>query len=195
MFIYQWLVWKDVQQLNHLFHSHKTGHARLNQSIGWVVRSRGSELKQNSKWLPAERTLGVHANTLGSAHWFSHHVRTIQQHRILSQSLPISFRPGEHCRSPSAHLPVSGFIPPKDRDRKGEVGEEMSEQAMDNSVFGGYRREGLADLSQAKASRGGLEAEGLPKRDTVVWMIEWGTMPTHSLRSHLSMKTQNLLSI
>lgn len=48
----------------------------------------------------------------------------------------------------------------------------MSEQAMDNSVFGGYRREGLADLFQAKASRGGLEAEGLPKRDTVVWMIE-----------------------
>lgn len=94
---------------------------------------------------------------------------------MLSQSLPISFRPGEHCRSPSAHLPVSGFIPLKERDRKEEVGEEMRERAskaMDNSVFGGYRREGLADLSKAKASRGGLEAEGLPERDTVVWMIE-----------------------
>lgn len=65
---------------------------------------------------------------------------------------------------------------------------------MDNSVFGGYRREGLADLSKAKASRGGLEAEGLPERDTVVWMIERGTMPTHSLRSHLSMKTQDSFS-
>lgn len=65
---------------------------------------------------------------------------------------------------------------------------------MDNSVFGDYRREGLADLSEAKASRGGLEAEGLPERDTVVWMIERGTMPTHSLRSHLSMKTQDSFS-
>lgn len=43
---------------------------------------------------------------------------------------------------------------------------------MDNSVFGEHRREDLADLSKAKASRGGLEAEGLPERDTVVWMIE-----------------------
>lgn len=135
----------------------------------------------------------------GSTHWFSNHVRIIQQHWILFQSLPISFRPGEHCRSPSAHLPVSGFIPPKERDREGEVGEEMSERArkqvMDNSVFGGYRREGLADLSQAKVNRGGLEAEGLPKRDTVVGMIEWGTMPTPSLCSHLSMKTQDPLPI
>lgn len=52
------------------------------------------------------------------------------------------------------------------------MSERASKQAMDNSVFGGYRREGLADLSQAKVSRGGLEAEGLPKRDTVVGMIE-----------------------
>lgn len=43
---------------------------------------------------------------------------------------------------------------------------------MDNSVFGGYRQEGLANLSKATASRGGLESEGLPERDTVVWMIE-----------------------
>lgn len=39
---------------------------------------------------------------------------------------------------------------------------------MDKSVFGGYRREGLADLSKPKASRGGLEVERLPERDTVV---------------------------
>lgn len=31
---------------------------------------------------------------------------------------------------------------------------------------------GLADLSEGTASGGGLETEGLPKRDTVIWMIE-----------------------
>lgn len=142
----------------------------------------------------------------GSVHWFSHHVRTIHQRQILSQSFPISFRPGEHCRSPSAHLPVSGFIPLKENDREAKVGMEMrarereskSKQGMGDSVFGGYGQEGLADMSIAKASRGGLETEELPERDTVVWMIEWGTMPTHSLHSlhsHLSMKTQDLFSM
>lgn len=78
------------------------------------------------------------------------------------------------------HLPiclsVASFHRRRDRERrKGEVSEGNegeSKQEMDNSVFGGYGQEGLADLSTTKASRGGLEADGLPERDTVVWMIE-----------------------
>lgn len=66
---------------------------------------------------------------------------------------------------------------------------------MDNSVFGGYTWEGLANLSKATASRGGLETEGLPERDTVVWMIEWGTMPTHSLQPFINENTGLVLCI
>lgn len=36
-----------------------------------------------------------------------------------------------------------------------QVGDEVSWGAIDNSVFGDYRREDLAGLSQAEASRGG----------------------------------------
>lgn len=93
------------------------------------------------------------------------------------------------------HLPAGGFIPLKESDREGEVRMEMREreQGMDNSVLGGYGREVLADMSIAKASRGGLEAEGLPERDTVVWMIEWGTMPTHSPQPFINENTGLLL--
>lgn len=104
-------------------------------------------------------------------YWFSHHIRAIQQHQILSQSLPISFRPGECCRSPSSHLPVSGFVPPKHGDRKGgwlvggneRESKQASKQVMDNSVFGSYRREGLADLSKVKASWGWLGSGRTPR--------------------------------
>lgn len=51
---------------------------------------------------------------------------------------------------------------------------------MDNSVFGCSCLQGLAERSRTKASRAGLEAEGLPQRDTVVWMIERGIVPTLS---------------
>ncbi len=113
---------------------HMTSRARFNQS--WAgLSDRGVRVETKLLMTPSGDNIRLWSLTsawckcTGSVHWFSHHVKTIQQRQILSQSLPISFRPGEHCRSPSAHLPVSGFIPLKERDRKGEVGKEMSGRA------------------------------------------------------------------
>lgn len=84
------------------------------------------------------------------------------------QSTPISFQPRECCRSPSSHLSVSGSVSSKHSDmgRRGQevVGgnEREHKQVTDNSVFGSYRREGLADLSEVKASWGWLRSGRTP---------------------------------
>lgn len=105
--------------------SHMDWCARFNQSWAelshWGVRVETKLLMTTSRDSIRPWSLSsAWCKYTGSVHRFSHHVRTIQQFQIRSQSLPISFRPREHCRSPSAHLPVSGFIPLKERNRKGK---------------------------------------------------------------------------
>lgn len=84
------------------------------------------------------------------------------------QSPPISFQLRKCCQSPSSHLPVSGFVPSKHGDRKcggggGGVGGSASKEVTDNSVFGSYRGEGLADLPKVKASWSWLGSGRTPR--------------------------------
>lgn len=79
---------------------------------------------------------------------------------ILSQSLPISF-----WRRGTLSIPIFPSATLWLHSTKGltwegwgigrQVGDEVSWRAIDNSVFGDYRREDLAGLSLAEASRGG----------------------------------------
>lgn len=81
---------------------------------------KGSELKQN----PSEKLLdgvSLHANAWGVLIFPSCQGYSATPNPF--QSPPISFQPGECCRSPSSHLPVSGFVPSKHSDRKGKEGE------------------------------------------------------------------------
>lgn len=60
------------------------------------------------------------------------------------------------------------------------MSENPSEQETDNSVFGGYKREDLADLSDAKASRGRL-GDGRTPRESYCCLDDRVRHTAHSL--------------
>lgn len=93
----------------------------------------------------------------------------IQRHQTLPSLSQLAFGPGNAV---DRHLPIclsvawfhrSTAIGKWGTRRWEEMSKRASKQAADNSVFGSYRREGLADLSKVKASWGWLGSGRTPR--------------------------------